>query len=676
MSGSRVNLYWDDNFGRLYIPLHIKTKNNARADQGACALLMGVVENDTLRLYPALDSAVFDSKTRAIFGATGPNQEVCLHKVVVLHTSTGLPYLIAHGGNGNAQETEKMVHAVPLLNQSVRTKNFDALLVDQEHGAPGKKNDTPELRFYEGSKYMRFRGRWLEQAPTSPRDMYHEKDQAVTVGCAAALPDPIVDIFALQDCVFVITGNEFGKSGLFYSQALFDEHGRIVSWTPWHIIYGVHPGTITVEYDLTRHSFLFIERDETGAVHTRAQRWSVRDEDAQTGSLIAVCNEEFPPSQGGIAGLFEFPASTIGLSNTLFKSSLLVAVGNKKLLLMQTVIDQLSPVFARDMRVAHALQGGFPSGLEPSSALTLEGGVLDTLSPLSVAAIIHDATSSYLMIGGCNGLAILSDKDNKGWQSCQTIGKELSAYVKKIIQDAHYLYILTKDRLERINVLEGIQQGFAHPTILAQAKNIHNSFTDMLVCGPLLLLATTGGLLRNGNGTDIRLCNNDAAAAWSSLMIPRHTQYIEKLFALSPTGNDVGFGYNGQLYVLSGSVISQDSQVHRFFVRDVRSEGVTDYTVHIVPDFSYQGNITNFITFGGYRNNYATDGLIHLSSRGGTSPLLHVLPGFVGGKLIPSSRGSLVSIPWKGPNQPLSMVKNSVTGGWLVAGDFGLCVYQ
>ena len=183
-------------------------------------------------------------------------------------------------------------------------------------------------------------------------------------------------------------------------------------------------------------------------------------------------------------------------------------------------------------------------------------------------------------------------------------------------------------------------------------------------------------MFRVGNGCDIQKELSQDTVCWKRIAIPSASSCINSLVAVCLSGKETGFAYDGQVYVLSGSVISNESFIHRFFIRDVQKNGVNDNTVCLVPDYGVRDHVSSFIAFGSYRNNYATDGLVHLSTRGGNAPLLHALPAFIGGKFVASPKGQTISFPWTSNSCVRPIVKNSADGSWLVAGDFGICTYQ
>ncbi|MEX0940278.1 MAG: hypothetical protein WDZ41_02880 [Candidatus Babeliales bacterium] len=649
--GSEVNLYWDEIFSRLYIPLQIKTKNNAQNHQGACALLVGTIYEDKLYIYPIVNSDAFSEQYNNIIGAVGPNKSVSLFKVNTLHTSTGLPYLIIHGGNGEPEQAKKKIFALPLINKS--TKNLSKkLLLDKDHGAIAQKQCVPDIRFYR-EKYSRFRGRLLYDSVQAPEDFYSDLDQSVQVGAGIELPD-IVEIFSLWDCVVALRGDGKRITSIVYSQALFDGEGKIVSWTSWLPMPTGSRNILGIEYDQDNSALVFLEKTENNFINLTKSSWVCEQdqiEDNQLRILQSKITTEFPKETGGVQNLFEF------IPSFCKESAILVATGNKKVIL--TTIGTHQSIF------------------------TLQNPVLDQLGPILAADMIEDDCGIRLLVGGVNGVAIssnlyplLESQAENSVDSTRIVFDKIGdcRYVQKIIHDNEHLYILTRNSLERC--IHSQLGTLSKSVLLADAKQLQVKFTDVLVSKSLGLLGTTRGLIRIGNGKDIRSIKNHQEANWVPVHLPIDNLFITKLYPLCCSNNQADVGLNGQVYVLSNVASQNNSQVFRLFIKDVSIYGVNNETVQLVGDYCFKDQETSFINFGGYRNNFATDGLLHVSCRNDRFPLLHVIPGFVGGKLIPSSRGYTVRLKWSGNNWIQPILKSSLTGNWLIAGDFGLCIYQ
>lgn len=679
-----IDLVWDDNFQRLYIPLHIKTNDTTDSNQGACAVLIGTICDDQLSLSPLIALEVFDENHDSVIGGAGANKTVSISKIRMMYTSTGLPYLVAVGNEGNADGMMSKVAAFPLTNMS-DTKHGKELLINPDHGVIACKNEIPEARFLNG-RYGRFRGRIFKKPARTKDDFYSMDDRSVRVGSYGVLPTAITELVVIHDCVFACVDQGNGQqAGVFYSQALFEPNGRIASWTSWKRVAHSSASIIDLNVELTKNNLIFFESNPP---KIRACTWqtelNVKNNECKT--VADSVRKEFPQGSGGAQGLFDFDQKTPGLLGPI-SSSLMVATGNKKVLLVQTGVDNDQGIFMPndDFKQCTLLDGSLHAFNKDASVISITGGILDKLGPITCAEIVHDDTQAWLLVGGVGGVAVLSDEQGKGWPVSQGLGKNFAGLsqqfgfkkygnyssVKKIIQDEKFLYILTRDRLERLSICsDSFKNDFTCGAVsLATSEHMHVRFTDVLISGPFAVLGTTGGLFRISNNSSL----------WQHVDIPVSYPNIISLTSASPSGKDTGFAYDGQVYVLSGSTNTNETSVHRFFVKDVKQWGITDATLSLLIDYGVRDQISRFITFGGYRNNYVTDGLIHISTRGGSGklPSVHVLPGFVGGKLVMSAcKEANITTPWTDNSTVYSLVRNSADGSWLIAGDFGTCSYQ
>lgn len=695
INGSSVNLYWDNEFGRLYIPLQVSTKDTASSDQGAHALLVGYLYQDKLVIHPVVSAHALNAHENNIIGAVGPNRSVSIHTVRVMHTSSGLAYLIVIGGNGSAQETESMVHALPLINKSYAYTNKEELadfLQDKEHGTIALEEDVPAVKFYDG-KFMRFKGRVLQESNAEAKRLYTDTNQTVRVGSNTQLPGSICDILVLQDCVYVLVATQDEKK-LFYSQALFQPTGRISSWTCWQPLLGPTKDTFALSFEPSAINCLFLQKNQAGLISSIAKQWVTPEithasRDNYAKYLITLVDQEFDPETGGIHGIFDLGLKdhvTAGQNRETF----LAFSGYKKLMLVKAKVNELAELPV----VTKVFDGSLNTIHTPASAcLSLEGGALNEIGSITSVAVVNNEYETWLMVGGSGGIAILAKPDGSGWHQYDGIGNNFAHWssrmtfkkignhrlVKKIISDDRGIYILTHNNLERIYLTaHTIKNNTCKVATLADRKTLKCTFYDAVVAGPFALLATSNGLLRVGNNKNIFYAINADDANWTEVEIPygQDSKCISSLFTLSSSANQDDFGRNGQVYVLNSSIATHCSDVYRFFIKDVYKYGVTDETICLIPDYSFQDHKTSFINYAGFRNHYLTDGLFHLSARGGKNSFLHALPAFVGGKQTPSEKGYFVMVNKNSYKLVQAVAKDYATNNWLVGGDFGLCVYQ
>ncbi|MBA2307634.1 hypothetical protein H0W26_05895, partial [Candidatus Dependentiae bacterium] len=202
-----------------------------------------------------------------------------------------------------------------------------------------------------------------------------------------------------------------------------------------------------------------------------------------------------------------------------------------------------------------------------------------------------------------------------------------------------------------------------------------------IISGPLAILATSFGLIRSGNFIDIQTVPQEATVRWTPVELPesvgslQEAGPINRLFAVTPTGDERDCAYGGTLWALNAYVGLNQALIYRLVVSLDRGV-VTDKTVRIYPDYFFSDKKSFFVNNGEYRNYLVTDGSLIALSRsafGGQKPLLELLPprlksGEINGA---RARTSLVTVP----DPAFSMgklLRNSASGAWMVIGDFGV----
>jgi len=216
---NQVALYWDDVFERLYIGVRIETDTSDIAK----AVVVGRI-NMGLMLQDIVDNnAIIDGANNEIVVAqdTMATTTVMAKHIRVMHASTGPSYLIVNGGNGPSDTVCNKIYALPLVDDPTNPSI---------HGTLARK-DAPLTNFK------------FTVPATAPGDLVTNTEPPALVGaCISGLPilpqEQISDIHVVGDAVYVsITKyNGFasiGSLGIWYSQAEFDETGKIVRWTPW-----------------------------------------------------------------------------------------------------------------------------------------------------------------------------------------------------------------------------------------------------------------------------------------------------------------------------------------------------------------------------------------------------------------------------------------------------------
>ncbi len=213
-----VPLFWDDIFNRLYIGVSIRTGGAAPTDI-AKSIVAGRLAGNALVFDPIVaDSAITTGATDEIVVAAGVETDLFVRHIRTMHTTTGPDYLIVNGGNGTVDTASNQVHALPLVflpeNPMI-------------HGTLADKNSALNSNF-----------KFTVPATTSG-DLATTNESPALVG-AGMLPiapnTPVADMVVINDTVYVSVAqapSPTNDAGVFYSQAIFDNDGKIARWTPW-----------------------------------------------------------------------------------------------------------------------------------------------------------------------------------------------------------------------------------------------------------------------------------------------------------------------------------------------------------------------------------------------------------------------------------------------------------
>lgn len=146
------------------------------------------------------------------------SQTLTINTARVLHASTGPSYLIINGGLGDNSTLGGTISALPLVDLGDPTNPTQGTIANKNSALVNFKFVTPAM---------------------NPPDMPQNTDAAVMVGTGpvtVAANDVISDIQVIGDTVYVSVNNTLSvasDSGILYSQAMFDETGKIIRWTPW-----------------------------------------------------------------------------------------------------------------------------------------------------------------------------------------------------------------------------------------------------------------------------------------------------------------------------------------------------------------------------------------------------------------------------------------------------------
>ena len=240
------------------------------------------------------------------------------------------------------------------------------------------------------------------------------------------------------------------------------------------------------------------------------------------------------------------------------------------------------------------------------------------------------------------------------------------SYIQKLIACDEKLYVVSQSKIESI-ALENNATIFGEKKCLADGLNFGFlypvSFNDALLSNQYGILATSHGLFIRNFETD-----NE----WNRIKLPVEGEEVVQLFVLSPTGFETGFAKKAQIYVLTNSV-HEKSRVYRFF----SDQG----TFVQVPDhFKKHDGFDYFCNLSKPAAHFVTDGSFYIYTQHdiqqAKTELMFLPEDIAGGKAIQYNASKRALITKTTSENISAITRNSATGQWMIAGDFGLRITQ
>ena len=676
-----------DGVRALFVGRVLQAQEETKNDKGEVIIAKGQAIG--FELDPVAPADVFDGALDKIVGAVGSSVSVSINEIQPMTTSTSLAYLIVQGDVSTPAATKRTVYALPLVGS-----NNDLALI----GSIANKESDP-VGLYSGNL---FAGNVFAAAATTASQMPLATDQATQVGGGEIPYGDITNMFVEGDAVFVSVQNGAGDQlpGLFHSQPIFDQNGKVSCWTIWRRVAGSKDKVFGAGLDAYATNFYTLVADGSDEV-TIVKRTEWGTNGAQ-GEIARQSEFIFPANQGGVQGVFDFILTSTNTGATtpgLDDISLLVTTGNNGVMLAQTSRDDagvITPTSSFGTVInfqSGTIDQAMPSG--NTKLITIQGGALGDIGPISAAEIARDGTAGsngYLFVGGTQGIAVLSNADGTGWDATSgltdgfgglTAGMTFKKinypyqYVRKLINDGQYLYVLTNNTFDRIDLTAtNVGLGVIQPITLARNDQLglvteRGTFLDALVSDKLALLATSKGLLKNS--VDIQSAVNSDNVNWQLQPLPEGDGAARQIFAVSGNGRsqDVATGDGGYVYVLSAFRGNNQAYAFRYAVTGTSVEKIPDLFVRDIPSY--------FVGFGEFRNQFATDGVLYFSSRNKTEfedavvTTLNSTVGIRGGRAFPTSIKTATTL---GGTIVSGIVRNSATGSWLVVGDNGVRINE
>jgi hypothetical protein len=221
---SAVDMIWDHPLRRLYVPLLVQV--NAAVSAGSRSVVVGQVLDifGHLQINSIAPNSAFSAgATNEIIGLLKTSSDttqpfLSVNHVRVMHCSTGPSYLIVNGDVGGQSNIGNLMYALPLVDVGDPYYSIQGTIADKNSAL--------------------INGTFVVPA-TAPDQMPLNTDEAATVGAGPVPFTPteiISDMVVIGDTVYVgldTTTSYETDTGILYSQAMFDETGRVISWTPW-----------------------------------------------------------------------------------------------------------------------------------------------------------------------------------------------------------------------------------------------------------------------------------------------------------------------------------------------------------------------------------------------------------------------------------------------------------
>ena len=301
-AGTEIPMAYDADLSVLYVGMPNITTNNLSAHRttaGAYSIAMFYVTPGTgalTQMSPVhtgnMTTVLGAASGQYIIGQRGANKTITANKLAIMTTSDGpsasyrFKYLIVNGVNGAITTTGNQIWAIPLVvGNADTTQNGAFAAVTTGNFA------TPAAAL---------------------GDLYLTTSAAAKVGngplpIAAAATD-VQDIKIVGDAVYVsvaTTGSATSTPGVYTSQAIFDNLGKVAGWTEWHKIV---PNALTASATTGRAGLISVDavtghisvadnaNDGSTAYNVRMTQW-------QNTSYNATTNPGTPNPKGLITNL-------------------------------------------------------------------------------------------------------------------------------------------------------------------------------------------------------------------------------------------------------------------------------------------------------------------------------------------------------------------------------------
>ncbi len=672
-----IAMHYDTKLGRMYAGVSVESGDNI--GDKAVSVCAGYLNNNTLTLMPIAGNAAIIND--CIVGTATKNTQIDASLINVMHTSTGLDYLVF-------SSTGKYIYALPLVNLHANPANT-TWQTDPTHGALAKKNTLP-TNYYQkglGANFKYFAGRGFQTPAIVADDLYNgttPADTALIVVGEAAIPtggNGALSVNVYRDTIFVtVAQGSSDQSGVFYSQALFDANGVISGWTAWQrVVLGNSNQQIKSTLYVPSFDALYTVQNDTSLYFSS---WSDGAADGLLGGttnnasvgLIQNMNTFFGPN--GVQGIFDFPYTTTAFNPAQVSAteSYQIYTGNGQCAIVRTLSGTndfyVPAIGAFTVNPIADTAITFPgiSGIN-----TITGKTIKNLGAITAATIAgqYGQNTRFIFLGGSGGLAY-ADINNGG---ALTVIPGFS-YVRKIWVDGAafssnvpYVYVLTNKALYRLSYNEATFDQVTLATIASLNLMSQSTFSDVTIVNNYALLATSLGFFQSqGSGVDIATGITDLT--WQKITLPNNVQAVTRLSLISTTTSETDYitqNKGGNLYVLCADVPNKKALVYRYAINGT--------SLQFIPDTfpSAQNDINPYMYFTEYRNYYCANNALNFS----------MAPQYLSTfSFIQTTDQSGQARPQKIPFGVLNgdtmgnLVRSGALGSMMIYGNFGVRVHE
>lgn len=473
-------------------------------------------------------------------------QPLAIHKLRVMHTSTGPSYLIVNGSVGTINDIGGELYALPLVDRDDPN--------DSAQGTLAKK-DAPLVDY-----------RFVTPAQTNA-DLPTITEAAVVIG-GGPVPLPvgglISDIDVVGDTVYVSINNApsaVSEGGILYSQALFNQEGKINDWTPWTkkafppFPTNGQPPASAVSYfsvDALTAKVWAVDNAGTSVAQTA---WNNTASTAflPNSSLVAQLNAQI---KGPSLAVLDLDQSARGfLSN---QSRYALFAGDNKI-----IFARISQALGANVNSPQTVITDFSL---PSNFLVTTIPATSTVTVLEYARQLTGTPTNYFFAGASNGLLVFSNGgngfdvatmgalnappfSNGSW----SFAPNINGWVVDVKTTGNVLYVLVaqpatattamQSTLYRIPFQPTVAAMFAPGNIFTLARTGIGIFNATFLFNAIellstnstgsteqLVVATNNGLYRSSRAGGVQAAANQGAAAWQ--LIPNSNFYYNDIAAV------------------------------------------------------------------------------------------------------------------------------------------------